>query len=437
MNATNSTNNVQGPLVVASYAAATEQFSGVRTLLSPELGDAAAGTPPTGERIGYPVFLPDDSALLFENEVRTSGSDSVMVTRNGARSELWWLTLGTGSQATPLYALNGKNPGGGSVYLPILPNDHGIGGASDKEDKYSEVGWDDTTLDYEPTVLPVVVGGYAWVVFTSRRAYGNQLTEVPWQSWPPDYDTTSLADAPTKKLWVAAIDLNAPPAPIPSHPAFYPPGAGEIRAGKLARLLGARPVRAERRVVHVGRSVLQRVLRAVGRRRAHLHERGDVELRRGPGQVHDRGGLLRQHEPVHQRVLLRGASAEVGGTASSMRCRAGRRSMRVAPASKEMHRLFVRRDALRPRDAALDVCRCERCLRCRGDPPRRQERTLSPGKRAYLLVSQKERCSGAVSEGRTDPLGALGPRLRARCGCGRMAHPRAQHGAGVEGTPPG
>ena len=28
-------------------------------------------------------------------------------------------------------------------------------------------------MNYEPTVLPVAVGGYYWVVFTSRRAYGN------------------------------------------------------------------------------------------------------------------------------------------------------------------------------------------------------------------------------------------------------------------------
>ncbi|MGO8999017.1 MAG: hypothetical protein ACLQVI_37295, partial [Polyangiaceae bacterium] len=83
---------------------------------------------------------------------------------------------------------------------------------------------------YEPTVLPVVVGGYAWVVFTSRRDYGNQLTEVPWLSWPPDYDTLSLAQAPVKKLWVAAIDLNAPPGTDPSHPAFYLP-AQELLAG--------------------------------------------------------------------------------------------------------------------------------------------------------------------------------------------------------------
>jgi len=235
---TGSTNNVHGPIDVASYNSANQQFSNVRVLLGADDGDAQAGTKPTGERIGYPVFLPDDSALLFENEVR--GADglaggnpqTVMETRDGTRSELWWITLGTTPQAQPLYALNGKTAAGAASYLPSLTNNHGIPVAvgTDPRDTYDETGWDDTTLNYEPTVLPVVVGGYAWVVFTSRRAYGNQLDEVPWLSWPPDYDTTSLAQAPVKKLWVAAIDLNAAPGTDPSHPAFYLP-AQEILAG--------------------------------------------------------------------------------------------------------------------------------------------------------------------------------------------------------------
>ena len=90
--------------------------------------------------------------------------------------------------------------------------------------------WDDTSLNYEPTILPVIEGGYAWVVFTSRRLYGNQLTQFPYNSWPADYDTTNLAQAPVKKLWVVAIDLNAAPGTDPSHPAFYLP-AQEILAG--------------------------------------------------------------------------------------------------------------------------------------------------------------------------------------------------------------
>jgi len=79
----------------------------------------------------------------------------------------------------------------------------------------------DTTLQYEPTVNPVASGGYAWVVFTSRRLYGNVATQDPFLSDPRNYDAT--LSVTTKKLWVAAIDLNAPAGTDPSHPAFYLP----------------------------------------------------------------------------------------------------------------------------------------------------------------------------------------------------------------------
>jgi hypothetical protein len=216
VDATGSTNNIHGPIVVASYDAATLAFSNPQTLV----------TPASGQRVGYPVFLPGNGGILFETQVRTGG-DSVMVTRNGARSELWWLALGGTPTPVPLATLNGKG------YLPIGANDHGSD-FNAPDPQYSpgadESTYDDATLNYEPTVLPVVVGGYAWVVFTSRRLYGNQLTAVPWQSWPPSYNTRDLGQATVKKLWVAAIDLNAPAGSDPSHPAFYLP-AQEILAG--------------------------------------------------------------------------------------------------------------------------------------------------------------------------------------------------------------
>ncbi len=211
---TSSTTNVDGPLNVAAYDAMNQTFSGVTTLASPA----------SGQRIGYPAFLPDDSGLLFETETRTSTSDSVMVTRNGARSELWWVNSAGTPKPTALANLNGNG------YLPLGPNNHGASTTSDPQDSYSESGLDDTTLDYEPTVLPVAAGGYAWVVFTSRRMYGSELQSTPWLSWPPDYDTHNLAQATVKKLWVAAIDLNAPAGSDPSHPAFYLP-AQELLAG--------------------------------------------------------------------------------------------------------------------------------------------------------------------------------------------------------------
>ncbi len=66
---------------------------------------------------------------------------------------------------------------------------------------------------------PVPSGGYAWVVFTTRRLYGNVATNNPWSSDPRFRDLTSTPT--TKKLWVAAIDLNAPAGTDPSHPAIY------------------------------------------------------------------------------------------------------------------------------------------------------------------------------------------------------------------------
>jgi hypothetical protein len=214
MDATASTTNVQGPIVMAAYNPATQVFSGVTTMVSPA----------SGQRVGYPVFLPDDSGILFETETQASVSDTVMVTRNCARSELWWVNTAGTAKPVALQSLNGKG------YLPAGPNNHGASTVTDPECPTSQAGLDDTTLDYEPTVLPVVAGGYAWVVFTSRRMYGSELQSTPWQSWPPDYDTTDLAKATVKKLWVAAIDLSAPAGSDVSHPAFYLP-AQELLAG--------------------------------------------------------------------------------------------------------------------------------------------------------------------------------------------------------------
>jgi hypothetical protein len=67
----------------------------------------------------------------------------------------------------------------------------------------------DRNYNYEPTFAPLNSGGYAWVVFTSRRTYGNRLTGEKND---------------VKQLWVAAIDQDPAPGADPSHPAFWVPG---------------------------------------------------------------------------------------------------------------------------------------------------------------------------------------------------------------------
>ena len=64
---------------------------------------------------------------------------------------------------------------------------------------------------YAPTFNPKVEGGYQWIAFYSRRAYGHHTAE----GWP--------------QIWVAAVDANADPATgiDPSHPPFWLPGQAE------------------------------------------------------------------------------------------------------------------------------------------------------------------------------------------------------------------
>jgi hypothetical protein len=214
------------PLMVSTYDNGSHTFGTPVTFY----------TPPTGERIGYPAFLPDSSGLIFEHEVRKGNDDTVMVTRNSARSELWWMKNAASPMPVRLKTLNGVGATGS--YLPTGAAQHGLNNTG------TEASYDDTTLDYEPTVLPIVAGGYAWVVFTSRRLYGNACVTDPWASSPGGYDLTDPAVAPTKKLWVAAIDLNAAAGTDPSHPAFYLP-AQELTAGNSRGFWVLDPCRAD------------------------------------------------------------------------------------------------------------------------------------------------------------------------------------------------
>ena len=188
--------------------------------------------------VGFPSFLPTNDALLVElmllpcgtgsTEGNTSFGQYVGTSKASGKpslpSEIWWTDLATATQHR-LDALNGYSPSG-APYLPVGPNNHGA----------------DTTLNYEPTVNPVSSGGYAWVIFTSRRLYGNVATIDPFDSDPRYYDYAHQVT--TKKLWVAAIDLHAPPGTDPSHPAFYLP-AQELQAGNARGFWVLDPCRAD------------------------------------------------------------------------------------------------------------------------------------------------------------------------------------------------
>jgi hypothetical protein len=215
----------QTSILSLDFANASNTFSNLQTLV----------TPPTGHAY-WPSYIPGSTGLIYEVETVSNGRD-VAGTRSqcdipstaqggdgtsidsnlpchseGTHAQLWWVDLKT-KIATPLDALNGVS--GSTTYLPPHPT-------------YTGGLGDDSTLNYEPTVNPVPSGGYAWVVFTSRRLYGNVATIKPYWSDPRWEDIS--ATPTTKKLWVAAIDLNATAGTDPSHPAFYLP-AQELMAG--------------------------------------------------------------------------------------------------------------------------------------------------------------------------------------------------------------
>lgn len=162
------------------------------------------------ERPAFLTWMPGSDAVVFQ---RRWGGDGDYSSWHGARSELWWVDIAT-KTAKRLDNVMGIGADGKS-YLPTATNGHD----------------QDETLSYDPSISPVPSGGYAWMVFMSRRLYGNVATSDPFHSDPREHDThvactSDKADEcfTTKKLWMAAIDLNAPPGTDPSHPAFYIPG---------------------------------------------------------------------------------------------------------------------------------------------------------------------------------------------------------------------
>jgi hypothetical protein len=210
-------------------------------------GPKSVFTIPAGQAdcVGFPSFLPTNNALLVQLTLMPCGTGStggntsfgqyIGTSKAGGApslpSELWWTNAATGTQHR-LDALNGYDANG-KTYLPTGPYNHGS----------------DETLNYEPTVNPAPSGGYAWVIFTSRRLYGSVATIDPFDSDPRYYDYAHQVT--TKKLWVAAIDVNAAPGTDPSHPAFYLP-AQELQAGNARGYWVLDPCKADGQACQAG-----------------------------------------------------------------------------------------------------------------------------------------------------------------------------------------
>lgn len=123
----------------------------------------------------YPTFAPDSEWIAFNKATAAR-------TREGW-GELWLTNL----DGSTSYALAEAN---------------GVADLTPEQQR----------MNFEPTFMPVSVGGYYWLIFVSERPYGNTLV---------DQDPLTR----NKQLWVTAISANVGAADG-SSPAFWLPGQG-------------------------------------------------------------------------------------------------------------------------------------------------------------------------------------------------------------------
>jgi hypothetical protein len=173
--------------------------------------------------MAWPTFLPDASAIVYHegdsfDSYAWGGAGTAKSLPNYAEVRMVEIATKT---VKKLEALNGRDAAG-KLVLPFGETVEG-------------------RMNYEPNVLPVAVGGYYWVIFDSRRTYGNTiapgstLEDVEQDPWGSDAKPSLR-----KKLWIAAIDVDHADSADPSHPAFYLPGQ-ELEGGNMRAFAAMAP----------------------------------------------------------------------------------------------------------------------------------------------------------------------------------------------------
>lgn len=140
----------QSELCLMPWNSATGAFGDPRVI--------ASGDGPEGDAYSYPTWTPDSRWLAFGRAPNTGNADP---------QTLWMYHLATGTASRLLRA----NP---------------------------------QSLDVQPAFSPYIEGGYYWLLFYSRRPYGQFSTH--------------------KQLWVTAIRTDMAPGEDGSFPAFWLPG---------------------------------------------------------------------------------------------------------------------------------------------------------------------------------------------------------------------
>lgn len=190
-------------------------------------GTKVANSGLDGISLGMPGFSPDGSkiayvipngvgqgalaSIAFDMNTAKAGASTTLVLQGSGQPIAWPSVTPDGKWVVYHRGPIDTRFGAADLFLAsaVTPNQEVRLAKLDGDGYPFAAGARDLSWNYEPTFAPVPSGGYFWVVFTSRRTYGNLLTG--------DKDSV-------KQLWVAAIDLSPQPGVDPSHPPFLLPG---------------------------------------------------------------------------------------------------------------------------------------------------------------------------------------------------------------------
>ena len=186
-----------------------------------DIGTGANLTPSIFTTSGEPAWSPDGKKVAVISglsgggwEFDSSSGDLTIADISGnaisGKKTIVTKASGTGRPAYPSFAptsdyitygrptSGSRSTGPGDIWLTDLA------GAAKKLDQASKDSPTSANYrSYNGAFAPLRAGGYSWIVFITRRDYGNRLVGTDRQ-----------------QLWVTAID-DPPTAADPSHPAFY------------------------------------------------------------------------------------------------------------------------------------------------------------------------------------------------------------------------
>jgi hypothetical protein len=190
-------------------------------------GDAALGHIANGSCTGpcypaWPFFTPDSRGVIYSLISEPDFAVAFPGRDTPSKSELWYVNIDDPKRPLPL-RLDAANKG---------------------------LEGEDTLNNYYPTVLPVQVGGYYWMFWTTMRKWGHRKIE-PGAGGAIDQllSGEAAAQAVKKRIWVSAIrasgtaDENAGGIEKdPSFPGFYLEGQSET--GNTRAFAALNPCRA-------------------------------------------------------------------------------------------------------------------------------------------------------------------------------------------------